>query len=100
MGLDDLVAENGAQTMFYMTWGRRNGDGNNPGLFPDYLTMQEMITEGYMRYVQACSTSSRPVFVSPVGLVFQTIYNDLVRQDVNPPDEGTLFNRLYVGDGR
>ena len=97
--LDDMVSATGGETMFFMTWGRRHGDNNNPGMFPGFLTMQDKITEGYMRYVKETSTSSRPTYVAPVGLVFQTIHNDLIDEGVDPTDEGSLFHQLYQTDG-
>ena len=97
--LDDMVAATGGQTMFLMTWGRRERDSNNVELFPDFLTMQGKLTEGYLRYVQATSTNRRPTYVAPAGLVFQTIRNDLVVQGINPSDPGTLFRQLYQNDG-
>ena len=96
--LNEYVEETGAQTIFYMTWGRRVGDASNPGFYPDFLTMQGHLTEGYMRYRSGTSTPERPTFVAPVGLAFQTIHNDLVDQGIMPTDAGTLFTQLYTGD--
>lgn len=99
--LNDLIVAipGGPQTMFFMTWGYRDGDSMNGAFQPDFLTMQGKLTEGYMRYNAATSTDSRPTYVAPVGLVFQTIYQDLVAQGIVPTDAGTLFHQLYSGDG-
>ncbi|CAB9502158.1 expressed unknown protein [Seminavis robusta] len=99
--LDDYVEATGAQTMFYMTWGRHGGDKSNPDYYPDFLTMQGKLTEGYMRYVAASSTPERPTYAAPVGLVFQTIYNDHVAEGITPEERNpdTLFSSLYTGDG-
>jgi hypothetical protein len=98
--LNDIVVENtNAQTMFLLTWGHRNGVTGNEEMFPDFTTMQGLLTEGYLRYVQATSTRGRPTYVAPAGLVFETIYNDLIEQGEDPMQGSSLFWRLY-GDGR
>lgn len=97
-GLNENIVLAGGQTMFYMTWGRRDGDEGNPGFYPDFPTMQAKLTEGYMRYNAATTTAERPTFVAPVGLAFETIYEDLIDQGIMPTDSGTLFHQLYTGD--
>jgi hypothetical protein len=101
IGLNNAIGETGGgQTMFFMTWGRRFGDDSNDDLFPDFLTMQQKLTEGYKRYQNATSTQQRPTYMAPVGLVFQTIYNDLmIQNEVDPTEDGTLFSSLYSPDG-
>ena len=98
--LDQIIANSaqgsGAQTMFFMTWGRRDVDGNNPTVFPNFSVMQDKLTEGYMRFVQETSTPERPTFVAPVGLVFQTIFED---GSLFNTEGVTLFAALYSGDG-
>ena len=98
IGLSGATREAGGQTMFYLTWGRRTGDSGNAQIYPDFLTMQGHLTEGYMRYRDATSTVDRPTYVAPVGLVFQTIHNDMVQEGIEPTDAGTLFTSLYTGD--
>jgi hypothetical protein len=85
--------------LFVMTWGRRNFDKGNPVVYPDYLTMQSKITAGYLHYVAATSTSDRPSFVAPVGLVFQSIYNEILAKGEDPTKAGSLFHDLYNRDG-
>lgn len=97
--LDDMIADLGGQTMFFMTWGRRDGDKNNPQIFPDFLTMQDKLEEGYRRYQEATSTASRPTFIAPVGLVFKTIFMDELNTGTEPTSRDTLFRSLYTGDG-
>ena len=96
-----------SQTMFYMTWGRRNGDDYNRALYPDYPTMQARITQGYKHYQQATSREGRPTYMAPVGLVFDNIYQQCldhkgkVYGDNNNPgtDQDSLFYQLYAEDG-
>jgi hypothetical protein len=100
--LNNIAAENGAQTLFLMTWGHRHGDQErNPQLYPSFLTMQRYLAEGYMRYVKETYTKQeeRQTFVAPVGLVFETIYNDDVEAGLIPTHPGTLFYELYSDDG-
>jgi hypothetical protein len=85
--------------LFVMTWGRRNFDKGNPVVYPNYLTMQSKITDGYLHYVKATSTPDRPSFVAPVGLVFQTIYNEILAKREDPAKAGSLFHELYHRDG-
>lgn len=85
--------------MFLMTWGRCKFDKGNPEIFPDFLAMQAKLTAGYLHYVHVTSTPERPTFVAPCGLVFQTIYNDLKRDDKNPTEPGSLFHLLFAKDG-
>jgi hypothetical protein len=98
-GLDALIAAKGGQTVLMMTWGRRDGDGENPKLYPDYLTMQSALTEGYLRYVEQKSSDERPLWVAPVGLAFQHIYLALEGEGLDPLDSSGLFAALYVEDG-
>ena len=38
----------GGQSMLMLTWGRRDGDSQNPTLFSDFETMQERLNNGYL----------------------------------------------------
>jgi hypothetical protein len=98
-GLDALIAAKGGQTVLMMTWGRRDGDGENPKLYPDYLTMQAALAEGYLRYVEQKSSAERRLWVAPVGLAFQHIYLSLEGEGLDPLDPSGLFAALYVEDG-
>lgn len=99
--LTTAIREQHATTnfLFVMTWGRRNFDKDNPEVYPNFLTMQSKITAGYLHYVAATSTPDRPSFVAPVGLVFQTIYNDILANGHDPTLPGSLFHELYNRDG-
>jgi hypothetical protein len=92
IGLNNAIRQAGAQTMFFMTWGRENGDRQKPEIFPDFLTMQKHLTRGYKRFQRATSTRERPTYIAPVGLVFRTVYK-------STKNGGTLFSNLYMQDG-
>lgn len=60
-----------AEPMFYMTWGRRDGDQQNAQYFPilgSYEGMDSMLYERYMYMAEANDAS-----VSPVGRVWRKI---------------------------
>ncbi|NGF76349.1 PKD domain-containing protein [Fluviicola sp. SGL-29] len=69
--LDSLIhaATPCAQTLFYMTWGRKNGDANNCQFLPDLCTyegMDNLLRERYMMM-----TNDNNAQVSPVGAVWR-----------------------------
>jgi hypothetical protein len=81
-----------------MTWGSLGTHELYPDLYTDFITYQELVSEGYLQYVQATSTAERPTYVAPVGLVYRTIYNDDVLRGIENPaheDSGSLFYKLY-----
>jgi hypothetical protein len=100
---NDIIRDNqpDADTLFLMTWGQLGKHKDYPDLYTDFLTSQDLIGEGHLRYVNATSTAERPTYVAPVGLVYRTIYNDDVLAGIiNPADEasGSLFYQLYEKD--
>ncbi len=97
--LDALIAAHGAETVFLMTWGRRDGDALNDHIYPDFTTMQDRLAAGYLTYVDQLSTPERPVWVIPAGLAWQTVHDDLVAQGLDPVDGETAFTQLYEPDG-
>jgi hypothetical protein len=99
IGLNNAIRAAGGRTMFFLTWGRRNGDVDNPDLYSDFLTMQGLLTVGYKRFQSATSTPQRPTYIAPIGLVFRTIYNDMINDKSSPTNDGTLFSNLYSQDG-
>ncbi len=86
--LNEAVVARGGRTVLMMTWGRRDGDAQNPSLYPDFLTMQARLKEGYLAYQAAWSTPEHPVWIAPVGLAFEAAYHS-----------GTDFTDLYEADG-
>lgn len=95
-GLDAMAADIGAETLFFLTWGRRDGDNQNPDRYPDFTTMQEHLTSGYLKYAEACD---RPVFIAPAGPAFAVIHDDIVAAGQDPTDPESLFFQLYNSDG-
>ncbi len=63
-----------ARPLFYMTWGRENGDSQNCANWPPVCTyqgMQELLSE---RYIQMAADND--AWVAPVGNVWQTVMAD------------------------
>lgn len=85
--LVEAIRANNACTMpvFYMTWGRRDGDDLNCPSFPymcTYAGMQEALTANYVALAEA-----NDAFTAPVGEAWRII------RDTHPEIE------LYVADG-
>lgn len=74
----------GAKPLLYMTWGRRDGDAENPKVFPDFKTMQQQLTASYETAAQQNQAG-----IVPVGLVWSKIR-----------DKDSMFGKaLYDADG-
>lgn len=58
-----------AEPMFYMTWGRKNGDAYNAQFFPVLGTYEGMDSMLYMRYMQMAADNDASV--CPVGRVWR-----------------------------
>jgi len=99
VALNDVIEDNGAETLLLMTWGRRNGDQDNQWRNPDFLTMQANLDSGYRLFAENISTSNRPVWIVPAGLAFKHIYDEIVASGGTPENSGTLFSDLYSSDG-
>ena len=97
--LDSMIEAAGAETIFFMTWGYRNGDSNNAWLNPDYPTMQANLESGYNMYAENITTADRTPYIAPVGLAYKAIYDDIIADGGTPTDQGTLFYNLYSNDG-
>jgi len=92
------AASPNAQTVFFMTWGRRNGDPMNTALYPNFEVMNERLETGYRQYVSATPGS----VLAPVGLAFEYIYelDQVVFGIADPATEASsLFYNLYSSDG-
>lgn len=86
--------------MFLMTWGRRDGFSGLEVSYPDFLSHNRALLDGYMAIVDETSTASIPRYMAPCGLTFETIYNDCVDRGVDPLNEvECLFPKLYATDG-
>ena len=97
--LDGFAEDVGAESILMMTWGRRNGDTNNQVLYPDFLTMQERLEDGYIDYRDNLSTPNRDIWIAPVGLAFKHVYENVQASGATPENSGNLFYDLYSGDG-
>jgi hypothetical protein len=60
-----------ARTMFYMTWGRKNGDTSNCAIWPPVCTYFGMDSLLHLRYMMMADSNSG--VVSPVGAVWRNI---------------------------
>jgi len=80
----------GARVVFYQTWGRRDGDERNPGLYPDFPTMQDRLTAGYERLASLAAMSGAEVSIGEVGEAFRRVH------DAGDRDH---FEALYDADG-
>lgn len=96
-GLHALADNAGAATMLYLTWGYPEGDHRTPentNIYPDYTTMQNRLTFGTLSTAEAASINGSTVYVAPVGLAFQAIYDSLE----NPLEVNSRFRQLYDTD--
>lgn len=69
--LDSLIKHNNSctNTVFYETWGRKNGDASNCGSYPPvctYLGMQDRLKQSYKKFADTCNA-----VMSPVGEAFR-----------------------------
>ncbi len=71
--LDSLVkAQNScAKTVFYMTWGRKNGDADNCGFFPPVCTYMGMDSLLQLRYTNMANMNHG--VISPVAKVWRSL---------------------------
>lgn len=74
-----------AKTVFYMTWGYKNGDVNNCAAFPPICTYQGMDSMLYLRY--SIMAENNEAWISPAGRVRRRL------RALNPGIE------LYASDG-
>jgi hypothetical protein len=112
--LDSLILNNNpcSETVFYMTWGRKNGDASNCGNYPPICTydgMQARLRESYMEMGM-----NNQATVSPVGAAWKLVRTwnpnfDLYVSDESHPSlhgsylaacvhYATLFHKSPVGN--
>lgn len=80
----EAIENAGAETVLYLTWGRRDGDDMNKDIFPDYKSMQEKLTDAYEK-----AARKNKATVAPVGEVWSVVR----RKD------SKLGTELYAKDG-
>lgn len=74
-----------AETIFYMTWGRKNGDAGNCAGYPvicTYEGMQMRLRESYLEMTQTNNATC-----SPVGVAWRTYRNAFPSVDLYQADE-------------
>jgi len=111
--LDSLIHINNSctETVFYMTWGRKNGDASNCAGYPPICTfagMNARLRESYLQMSQDNHATA-----SPVGAAWQQVRNTYAAIDLYQADEShpslqgtylaasvfysTLFHKSPVG---
>ncbi|MCB9046801.1 MAG: PKD domain-containing protein [Chitinophagales bacterium] len=85
--LDSLINDNNSctETMFYMTWGRKNGDASNCQFYPPictYLGMQASLRESYLQMAHDNSA-----ITAPVGAAWKVVRDSLPNLDLYISDE-------------
>ena len=79
---DSVYANNFCtEVMFFMTWGRKNGDPQW-GPISTYAGMQQRLYDGYMRIADSCQAS-----VSPVGQVWKSLRTSMPTIELYQSDE-------------
>lgn len=71
--------------MFYMTWGRKNGDASNCANYPPLCTysgMQQRLHDSYLLMAQLNQAE-----VAPVGVVWRTVRDSFPSIELYNPDE-------------
>ena len=91
----------GADIMLMMTWGRQDGDASNAALYPDFSIMNQRLLDGYEDYADniSASNSGLDVYIAPVGLAFEAVYDGIVDAGGDPADSNSSFVALYTSDG-
>ncbi len=94
--LDSLirVANPCTETVFYMTWGRKNGDASNCATWPPVCTFAGMDSLLNLRY--RMMADSNKALVSPVGVVWKYIRQqfpqiELYQSDESHPSEAGTY---------
>lgn len=85
--LDSLVKVSNkcAETIFYMTWGRKNGDASNCAAWPPICTYQGMDSLLQLRYQQMADDNGG--IVSPVGPLWRYLRNNNPSIELYNPDQ-------------
>lgn len=108
--LDGMVNVTGADTVLLMTWGRRDGDPTNPGLYPNFTVMQDRLEAGYRMYAENLTTPDtvygpndvvpgRRAYIAPAGVAFRVVHRWVQEAGADPTSPGNAFYDLYSSDG-
>lgn len=74
-----------AETVFYMTWGRKNGDAGNCAAYPPVCTyegMQQRLRESYLEM-----SNDNDATCSPVGMAWRTFRTQYPSVELYNPDQ-------------
>lgn len=74
-----------ARIIFYMTWGRKNGDPQNCPYYPPLCTYQGMDSLLYLRYMMMAEDNH--AWVSPVGATWHYIRDHYPAEELYQSDE-------------
>ena len=74
-----------AKTVFYMTWGRKNGDASNCGVFPPVCTYTGMDSMLQLRYT--IMADANKAVLCPVAKVWRSLRNSSPSLNLYDPDE-------------
>lgn len=87
LGLDDTITQYNpcAKTMFYMTWGRKNGDASNCPFFPVMCTYSGMDTSLRDAYTNLASIANAEL--SPVGILWNYLRQNYPSIELYQADE-------------
>jgi len=99
VALAQMATALGATPHLLQTWGRRDGDEQNPGRNVDFSTMNQHLADGYAGFAEAIRAAGMDAEVIRAGEGWRIIHDDLIAAGVTPTDGDTLFTRLYVQDG-
>lgn len=85
--LDSLItaADSCTQTMFYMTWGRKNGDQTNCAVWPPLCTYEGMDSLLHLRYMMMAEDNDAEV--SPVGAAWHFVRDSFPDIELYSSDE-------------
>ena len=97
--LHGLIGDGDGETVLLLTWGRRDGDPQNPAIYPDFSAMQQRLLDGYLAYAEAASSDGRQTWIAPAGLAFARVHDELVAAGEDPTAAGSVFHGLYSNDG-
>lgn len=85
--LDSLINDNNSctETMFYMTWGRKNGDQVNCQFYPPVCTYEGMQMRLRQSYLQMAQDNN--AIAAPVGATWKVVRDSIPNIDLYVADE-------------
>lgn len=94
--LDSMIKANNActKTIFYMTWGRKYGDGSNCASYPPvctYAGMQQRLKESYLLFSDTCKAVAAPVGIAFKNYIAIDTLLDLYSPDFSHPSLAGSF---------